>query len=480
MQTSITTLDLVKDTSISCLCLPLRCLRAVLSFTHKKNRTNRGTLYRLRRLSVSAIFILVAVSAIFRPCFAQYPEPLKTHNLQKTADSHYTVIGNDPYFVLPLRHQASTTHNSELHLSLVLERLDDDERDIPLEVFFRPLVAENQTVDGATIFDPLFRIQFRVPDHGAEHNSFEPSSARPDSAREPKVRRISLPLPDDVSVDSSTVRFDIDSCQACTVSVIDLAVIKGPATDISEDNKDEKVMPQGWNNLKILNGAKPIPENGLELGAGAWSLNDMEIAASSLAITGGDPYLVSPIIDVATESLSGVLVEIEPHLPEVAWSAATPEKNPHYTFQLFYSTEKHQFTEYASTIMRLPTASDQAPLQFFIPLDFLSIRMPKIRLLRRLRLDIENPNFDNNRSHVLSWSFPKVVLIGPRQAEQYRELIPAQLLHSKLQKASRRQTLIGILKKISADLAFSISYTMLLLLVAAIIIQKFRSARDRS
>lgn len=440
-----------------------QCVRGAITREHSMIRAvlfSGLTVSLAASLTASLAASLLIWLAISGPAHSSTAiEPIRSNSLRAVAENEFQVTGRDPHLVLPVDRMVGADEvATELVLQLAVERRDEDLREIPLEIFYRPLTDNTA---GQTVFDPLYRIQFKIPSSNSKNG--------------PIRLPIRLPLRADMQVATQQLRLDIDSCKHCKVTLNALPSLQSaPQTvdaapgDVAANTADPEAdtvanKEPRYLDLRIISGTQPIPTAGLEVANTGWQLNDMQALGEYASVSGNDPFMVSPILDAAVDDLAGILIEIQ--APVMA--------SPNFDFQLFYATEKHNFVERASSFMRVKANADNAPLQFYVPLAFLSQQSPGMKLLKRLRLDLATqPKQQQNAT----WSMPKMVLISNLDTADYQELVPGQLIHNKLQKSSRRQMLLDILDKLGSDLVFSIFYTLLLIAVVLISMRKFRSA----
>ena len=393
-------------------------------------------------LSIPLLGIAVSLTAVVN---AQAPKLQSTHDVAEESPGSYRITGDDPYFVLPVNGVRADA-DASLSLAISIEDPQTVERSVPMELFFN-------ASDGGSgaVFDPAFRFKFRIP--AGQNQTFE------------------LPLSPDISLsDGQLARIDIDGCGGCLIKLnsgLRLSRVTAGAAD------GETLLV---NDSRLYNGFKSVPPAGLEVNLSEWTLHDLKIVKSAtvqkallLSQTGNDPFLVSPLLDIRTDTFGGVLIELD----------APPTAKPIYDFQVFYATEAHAFVERASSILRVAgskaASSEINKLRFLVPLDFLSTQSPPDQLLQRLRLDLPPTVAINRQADAAqNWLLRSIKIINPQQLSEYQNLIPHQLIHSKRQRASHGQTLRGILAKISGDLGFTLGYALLLLLVVIISIRKYR------
>ena len=161
---------------------------------------------------------------------------------------------------------------------------------------------------------------------------------------------------------------------------------------------------------------------------------------------------------ISTSTLGGVLVELsfgESAHKHSSRNLASAPPTPLAHIQLFYRTERHPFSEDASTIVGVPIADGGIEQAFFIPLHFISTQDPVAELLTGLRLDI-------NRIEQLN----KISLVDKETASKYQKLIPKKIYQRKFQRASVRLIAGTIFNKLKKDLGFIIFYAVFFVLVA--------------
>lgn len=344
-------------------------------------------------------------------------------------DSTWSINGLDPYFVLSLESNTAQSQFLEIPISI-----DDYKQDIfTMELFFAPV----EKSEAITRFDPLKRIRFDVE-------------------LPIKDKRLVLELPDNAQVFNTTkVRIDLDGCSGCKVSGLSNARY---LTEIQAPDSALKIAPH-----QIINDISSIAEQGLTINLKNWQSNNLLKTDFGYQINGGDPYLISPIIDVDINQLGGLLLELE----------TNQSNNSINDFQLFYATEKHRFIEAASTIFRVQ--NKQGIIKVFIPFDFLKSQPQPAQLFRQLRLDIAQFSvFAKPNSQQSQWKLNEVKLVNQAQSSQYKSLIPSNLFQWKSQKAGKRKTLKGIFKKFANDWLFSVFYFTLIIVFCFLILFKLK------
>ena len=103
------------------------------------------------------------------------------------------------------------------------------------------------------------------------------------------------------------------------------------------------------------------------------------------------------------------------------------------------------------------------------PLDFLSKEQPSNAVLERIRLDI--PEISGN------WALLEARIVHQEQLDAYLDKIPAQLIEIKQQRATGLSLIKKSLLNVFADIGFSLSYLLLLILSAWFIVRAYRSNR---
>jgi hypothetical protein len=99
----------------------------------------------------------------------------------------------------------------------------------------------------------------------------------------------------------------------------------------------------------------------------------------------------------------------------------------------------------------------------------LSNEQPSDAVLERIRLDI--PEISGN------WALIEARLVHQEQRDNYMDKVPAQLLEMKQQRATGLSLIKKSLMNVFADIGFSISYLLLLILSAWLLVRAYRSSR---
>lgn len=343
---------------------------------------------------------------------------IETHNIRKTSDGIYIVGQNDPYFVFNLRGDSNTTLTT-LQFDIAIDTDSTDLSNVPMELFFH---YESQR------FSPLYRIVFSVP--ASQSN-------------------IALQLPANTNIKpGDKLRLDINNCARCKFSMLNAPKLVGD----SEHKLSSARLIQAQ---RVYNGASQVSKSGNALDTKNWQLHDLKQRDGKLQPTGNDPYLVSGLIDIDTSQLGGIYFQLE-----VSQTTATD-------YQVFYATERHEFIESASAVMRV-TPQPGGYSEFVLPLDFLSNESPVAQLLRKLRLDIVTDDQQNN------WAIKQVTLLHKDQINKFQSLVPARLTQSKQQRATGLGLAAKIVKNILSDLGFALSYLLLLTLTSVFLWRAYK------
>lgn len=340
--------------------------------------------------------------------FAASPELVSTNDLSKHSESVYEVSGIDPFFVFTLDSEAIVAGD------LIVD-LGQEISDLKLEIFFR---------SRDSIFDPHYKASYRVD-------------------RFP----VRLKLPPD-ALTSSKLRIDLVDCSSCRIDL---------SNAISTDKS--QIDSNSLEPVELLNGLKQLNPNGHVLELSDWSLNDLDGKIMGFEIAAGDPFFVSPKINVSTKDLAGVYFKLNAPDSNQAWD----------DYQFFYQTEHHGFSLNASSSMRVrhgPDSHEFGNTELFIPLSFLGEDFPPSKSLQQIRLDL--PLIDGK------WALLESKLIHDSQLEQYLMFRPKQLVHTKLQRA----TGLGLLKKsffnVWQDRGFVIAYLLLIVAVIVMFVRAYR------
>ena len=284
---------------------------------------------------------------------AAAPELFLAHGTIKQKNNSYRITGQDPYFVTQLEINEATVSANTLSLNISIKRPTDHHEALPAELFFKVI-----RMDSVPIFDPLYKLQFQLPDTN--------------------FSKIAISLPKNIKLRAGQLlRLDIDACLKCIVSIQTNFLIGTPQ---AKPNVAQIEI------ANYLNGVQNLPKQGKYISAFTkyqdWRLHDFDRNQNMLLISNTDPFLVSPPLYISTQNFSGMLLDMR-----------VPSFNPPiYDFQVFYSTEEHRFIEQASSVIRVLGKSaregDHNRLRFFVPLDFLSKQFPPVKVIKRVRLDL--------------------------------------------------------------------------------------------
>jgi len=331
-----------------------------------------------------------------------------TNDLHAITSGQYKVNGPDPYIIFNAQQQAESVNYLVLDLGTEINNK-------PLELFFS---SEND------IFDPHYKLNFIAPSFPA-----------------------ALAIPENTSLTSSTrLRLDIEGCPACTVAVNNVPILGGSSAGAILIEPSS--VRNGVDMLDVE--TKPITTSG-------WRLNDLSGDFSGFEVSAGDPYIVSPLLDISTRQFAGVYFKLSAPRSGEIWN----------NYQLFYQTERHGFIIEANSTFRIPD-SQTSTIEFMIPLGFLSNELPSDRVLERLRLDL--PEVPGH------WSVVEARLIHQDSANKFKHLVPPQLSHTKQQRARSLSLMKKSLHNVLADLGFSISYLLLLVFTGFFFLRAYRSA----
>jgi len=374
---------------------------------------------RLRNKLITALLLVIASIS------SKAETILSLNNIEQRVDKVYSVNGSDPFIVFKLgaseRIKQSKANANYISLDIsVAEPINRD--NVTFELFFKPI-----KIDGQIAFDPLYRMQLDVPLSALEAHS--------DS--------LMIALPDDIKLQiDQEIRLDFNACKKCAFQISSPPLlINGANTDTPNANK---VFAH-----RILNGAKSIPDAGMELDSEEWHLNQILKLNNLLTIDGQDPYLVSPDLDIDTNTLGGVLFSLDYQL--------TSDEPRNY--QLFYATGQHAFVENASSTVRVNDDNDGIS-RFVIPLHFLSESHPKARILERLRLDLLPPSANN----LGAWSFAEIKLLSKKDMSKHLQQVPTRIIHNKRQRAAGLGLVKKVVKKLLSDPWFLVMYGFLLIM----------------
>ena len=339
------------------------------------------------------------------------------------------VSGPDPY--LTFEPYTSESNGQFLQLNLRIDNLPESLDPVPFELFFSASSSAPHVSSNDLVFDPRYRLRIQVP-----RSQFMQDETW-----------FTVPLPE-VRPRSAQFRLDFERCDPCSVTVL----------------SHPKVVLTASNDIlladvtRVYNGVRRLDKDRLTLPLTGWDLHDMEGDLTGLSSTGLDPFITSPVIDLSTEELGGIVVTL---------SRALAAASDYLDFQLFYATERHGFRADASTLVRLETdLSNQ--YRFFIPLRFLSEERPNDQIVERIRIDFL-PEASNNL-----WHIKEIMAISKDTLADYEALTPALILVNKQQRAGKRQLLLNVVTKITTDLPFTLFYLILLIGTSAVVWRRFK------
>lgn len=391
-----------------------------------------------RAITILAVMLMCAGNTALADNTVKRTAPIQqiSPDVKQLENQRYKLVGNDPFFVLRLAQQDHQEQQQRADALLIELSLSGGNRaeELNFEVFYKANSEQHEDAQ-ALSFDALYRFSF-------SHSS---------SAFEQPMSRILVALPSALDISTaSLVRLDIDGCTGCITDIASIALV----------NSQTLTPSQAINIRKFYNGVTPISSDGENIELAGWTLNDLDAdsvtpnGSARLKITGADPYLVSPRLDFATDQLGGVLINLSapPELDDIA-------------VQLFYATDKHGFSEAASSLIRV--SRDQIEQGFVVPLNFLGTQSPRQRMIERLRLDIDSPSAG-------SWQLNKVQLLHQSQLAEYSSLVPNRLLQRKIQRARGLDLAFQSLQKIARDKGFIIAYLLLLALTSLYFYRSFR------
>lgn len=351
----------------------------------------------------------------------------------------FKINGADPYFVFAIQDEVGAQQGPrELIVPLRITSTTMPKEKLSAELFTRQLAVSSTTEQ--LNFDPFHKLRFQ----------FNPQ----------QLAALAIPIPVGLKLsDDALVRLDIDGCAGCQIQ------FTAPAIIAPENHRANSTPAEVY---RHLHGSADIPNGGLTVAISGWRHHDLQPLATTsnlLQVTGGDPYLTSPLLDVNSENLGGVLFEL---------SYLGTAKRLH-DFQLFYATEQHRFIERASSIFRV--AADDGQLKFYIPLHFLSTQFPAQQLLEQLRLDIASHSVNRGSQQRSKWGLSRVFLVSKAEHKQFRDFIPPALVNIKRQRPSKTQLVSEIMRKLGNDVGFLVSYLFVLIIFTGLLIRRYlRSA----
>ena len=362
------------------------------------------------------LFALIALMAISHqpPVLANANPTFELNGITAEDNNNFNIVGPDPYFIFsPLNDVEQPNY---IGLNFKFEAANRANNQIPMELFFK------SPVNTKDHFNPFYKLKFNI----------DPLTIKD------KGQRFALAIPKTLAfTGGDKMRLDLDDCQGCRIEMLDYPkLVSTPSTGT--------VIVEPY---RMLDGLIAIDTTGRKLATLNWRLKDMNHSNNIHVVSGGDPYIISPLLDSKTANLSGVYVEL------VAISNQQQRSN----FQLFYATEFHGFIERASTFVSVKP-SDYGAVKFVVPLDFLNSGIPKNKSIQRLRLDFPQDQLGSK------WRIEEITLIHKEQMADFQELIPHRRLENKFQRPSKLGFIGQIITKITSDLGFTLGYLLLLLL----------------
>lgn len=348
-----------------------------------------------------------------------------SNDLKPLGPFGYQIGPGDPYLVIrsTALPEADSASNKSLILPIKLTKNSAQSESLKLEVFFAGRAKDTSNKSLSHIaFDARKRIEIQV-------NRVLWSAAD----------GIQINLPEGVKQElGAYIRVDFNDCTLCVI-------------ELQENNAIDQTVPA--NILSLRRGLRPIGDVPRDISVDQWQFNDIDKEG---AITGVDPFAISPKLDASTEDLAGIYFELIGADPNAAFAK----------FQTFFSTESHGFVEGASQYS-MQTNEQGDYFQLYLPLDFLKSQTPQARILEQVRLDLE--------SGMTSIKINKAQLVPVSLDAQFKEFRPKLLSQSKHQKASKRLIIKNIFKRFSQDLVFMVCYILALFLLATYLWRQSRN-----
>ena len=400
------------------------------------------------------LYVLLAC-LLMSNVWAQANDLVAVNSISKTSDGNYLLGSNDPYFVF--RH--SSNNGSIDSSDKQKASLEDKDRYwlAPIQLLNTP--GQNRRIEIEVFFDG---------EQAGKQHVFSPTNYlryAVDAQNWSKLNGLNIKLPRGVQFnEDSLLRLDVAGCSGCK-----LAIKANPNLD--------KARSASYANTELLqqrNGVAEIGQELISIEPEKWSRNDINNKAK---VTGIDPFMISPLLDLSTSNLAGIYFEAFSQEKALSQNKATKPA----LFQLFYASESHGFIEAASVYAQVhpdnngdsnEQSSDiQNSYRFFLPLDFLAEQSPRRELLERVRLDFS--------TQAGSWALTNVELVPESKRSNYQSFLPKLRVQSKLQNANGRQILANIVSRLGRDLGFLFFYLLLLSATAYFIWRGFRDTNKR-
>lgn len=461
-------------------------MRSLLKLTTGANRLSR---FARPTLTINARFLFactVCANLLFGISLASADNAISTNtavsvvlyknNLRAEKDTPDVLLvnGNDPHVILAIDsswRRASKLSQDALNANILTIplRLDIpysdnvDTVDRPkLELFFKV----SPKTKGHYPVDSNYRLVYVLPALDTEGGEDLLS----------KTVDISLLIPAPINVAAgSLVRLDVDGCINCSFSQIKQPDTAGESTPSGEAFALEP--------FRVMNGIEMLSSIPEAIPLNQWELRNLEDSGSALIPLLTDPYLVSPLMGLDTESLAGIVIDFEAFRISSNASAEENQTNTELLeFQVFHADNHHQINARYSSQVRMsldlpalvnPLArSEKCTQRLFILLDHIKDErsissVPEKVILARLRIDLPS-KLD------LGWNICSIMMVPTTLRDEMHGYEAPLVSHSRYGRSRGLQLVNAIVDKLLKDWPFMLSLFGIIALVCWRTIKSFR------
>lgn len=405
----------------------------------------------------------------------------------------FIVTGQDPHLIFPLQERwlttatDSSTSDQRLELPMAVSvpkpltadralvakaestisqspRIADGPHTIKIELFFKVLAVANEQY--AT--DPWYRLLYSMPLQ---------ASQPPVGTNTLSTNRtgLVLSLPAQIVLAPDTlIRLDLDGCVDCSITLLDTTPRRTPN---KESSARSALKPH-----RVMNGIAALNTEARHIAPTQWALRNVSPSDLGLIPLTGDPYIVSPHLDLAANSVGGLGIALSARRPQSSGDVATDtssikssETPVLYEFQVFHSDNLHGFDSRASSHFKLwmaphavwpsgvaaTKASTHCDHRVFIPLAHISQETSDTTqplVLDQLRLDLPADT-------ALAWHVCDTWVVPINHQSAELEYQPKLLIHQRPSNVTGLALFQGIIANLLRDWLFIVMLFILVLLI---------------
>jgi hypothetical protein len=234
------------------------------------------------------------------------------------------------------------------------------------------------------------------------------------------------------------VRLDVGECDACVLKVRQALLVQGPSAELLA------MVP-----VDLIEPDVPVP---MAMAAdisqkGDWVLRDIDRDGEGLfRVSGGDPYLISPKLNVPLSQVKGVQFRIE-----------FPGQSGYRKMQLFWSSYSHHYEEERSIWFKAALENGIADL--FIPV---VDAVPKGDLIRNMRLDLVDASG-------MSFRLLAARLVASPDPSLLQRT-PVRMVYARDRRYDRDRLVSDTIHRISGDKAFFVLLGVMIMAVTVTMI----------